>query len=335
MDVVLRALPSVPVALILALGACEPTPAVEDSRQEVIGGSIVALADYPTLGALVALSPNGMGSLCTATLIGADLLLTAAHCVHPDLLVDDEGEPLADVTFSFIRRVNVRGTLPEDEFIPVTDTVFHPDFDIPCLSAGDQAVCNDIALAVLGEPQDPPYQQLASAERGAALEVGAAAEVVGYGLSNRDNENSNGVLRRGEVTLDEVTPFDIAAGRSDEQSVCYGDSGGPLLVVEGTQFEQIGVTSRGYSDNGICRGGLFSRVDPYVPWIIETAAALGASYNEPADALPSEDDTGKKRKGGGCNSAPELGVLVAALILWAVRPRRAYGPSGGEIVTRP
>src|SRR5215467_12531108 len=81
-------------ALLLAVAAGIAGLQVPGGAQAMVGGAPPAPAEF---GHSVVMILGSSGTACTATAIGRDLLLTAAHCVQPGadykLLSSEPGQP--------------------------------------------------------------------------------------------------------------------------------------------------------------------------------------------------------------------------------------------------
>ena len=137
----------------------------------------------------------------------------------------------------------------------VEQIVLHPDYNIPA------GLSNDIALLRLAEDVDlSVYTPVCLPDTDQDF-TGQLASVAGWGVT--ENGGSSNILLELEgleVLSDQecrlrdllglgssaISDDMVCAGGDEGQNVCYGDSGGPLMVQEAdTTFTLIGVVSWG------------------------------------------------------------------------------------------
>ena len=128
-------------------------------------------------GRSVVMLDGSGGTVCTATAIGRDLLLTAAHCVQPGS------------QYKFLDNPASREAKLKD----IARIERHPQFDLKKLFA--HLATADVALVKLA---DPLPARIPAAPLGAGNEtvaVGDAFVVAGYGVTVRGAEKLDGVVR--------------------------------------------------------------------------------------------------------------------------------------------
>ncbi len=215
--------------------ACGPSP---DERLGAAASRIVNGTfdeGHPSVGALL----SGLGSLCTATLVGARTVLTAGHCVEPG------GEHL------FVL---------DHQRWEVLEVVRFPDYSPQVVGEFD------VALAILREA--PPAQPAAISalaplrnQEVALVGLGATGQTSGGSGFKRVAKNT--IAKISEMTL----TYRFASG--DVGNLCFGDSGGPSFARINGQDVQVGVHS---FISGICgHEGHDMRVDAFRDWIEKTA----------------------------------------------------------------
>ncbi|MEM6533584.1 MAG: S1 family peptidase [Myxococcota bacterium] len=208
----------------------------ESAERESLANGI--LATIPGTGVLIADLPDGQG-LCTASLIGARTLLTAAHCVEFDN---------ADYYFSTAEGV------PDDLATTnrAIDVFIHPGY-----VDSDSTGAPNVRLQFEDESLDLPVSRfdlaivhLAGVETSPPLRLAPEApapnamiELVGRGQTEPDRQ-TDGRTRVGQNRIHAVTTdgFAYLEATGPLSNVCQGDSGGPSLNSRG---EVIGVHSLG------------------------------------------------------------------------------------------
>jgi hypothetical protein len=222
------------VALVVFLSGCQILK--KDSTPEMIGG--VETSDFAGVGIL---ARNG-SDFCTASLIGPQLIVTAAHCVSPKRVND---------VFSFHLGPKFVGSTK----YAVKDCVSHARYD-------DKASNFDIAYCTTLAPVPAePYKMVKKLD---ASFLGKPLFLVGYGRNEKPETGpgrGSGIKRKGTIKITELSETKIKA-EAPGVSSCNGDSGGPAFVLgDGGKLELAGVVSCG--DRNCSSYGVFTRADVF------------------------------------------------------------------------
>jgi secreted trypsin-like serine protease len=306
--------PALPICLLAALApacAIEDAPATAERERAIIGGAPTASGDHPAVGALWEDEVT-----CTGTLIRADVVLTAAHCLE-----------VASDALGFTLELEPGEAAPPAVH-PVCRAIMHPRF------ATSDAELNDVGLVFLDEPiAGAAVLPLATAADTAALAVGDDVELVGYGWTALA-PGARKVQNAAPSTVTAVAATELEVGDAAQPTFCFGDGGGPVLATIDGAPRVVAVASRGASGSAPCEGAtIVTRVDAHRAWILDELAAHDTAGGcapppdagvEPPDAaaepdagVPTDDDDDGDDDGGagGCAATGGHGEGAAALVV--------------------
>lgn len=290
----------------------------------VVGGRVARPGEWPDVVAVL----GADGSLCTGTLLGADLVLTAAHCIegHPQEVIVgaiDLAEPGGQ-----------RRAVKWSRAYPQWQTYF------------------DVGIVML---ENPVFAKPRAVAEGCTttddLARGNVLQLVGFGQTTATATDDNTRLHVATLRITDPTcthdpacapaiaPGGELVAGGDGADACFGDSGGPLYIPTSTGPALIGVVSRGLalSATPCGDGGVFVRADQVVRWIeTESGRKLArAACDPPADdastttgGIDDSDGSGELADdAAGCNAiggslASGLTVPSALLCLGAMRRGR-------------
>ena len=302
-----RRVPAALAAAALALAipwapaqAREALPEVPVEGQ-IIGGSDASITDAPWQVALLLPgdAPTWDRQFCGGSIISAEWILTAAHCVVPD--------PRNNVTTQPEQIVVLSGTaeLAEENPSPglqsaVSAIIVHPDYV-------DSTYENDVALLRLETPLalGPTRQAIALPGFTSWPANGSPALITGWGNTSTTTSDYPQQMQKATVQVigspsaqvcgdyessQYVASVMLCAGIPVEGGIdsCQGDSGGPLAVsVDGTYY-LAGVTSWGDGCAKPGYPGIYARVSAFTSWISATqAASLGSITVDVTSTVPN------------------------------------------------
>ncbi len=250
--------------LIIAAAAGFAVFAISQRGRAMVGGAQTAATDF---GRSVVMILGSAGTACTATAIGRDLLLTAAHCVQPGsdykLVGSELGQPPILKAVAGIER--------------------HPQFDMQRL-LGHLATA-DVALIKLTEPLASRIPLSRIGGETEMVRVGDTLVVAGYGVTVRGDGRTGGTVRAASLIVTgqpgslQIRLFDpVTKGLTAGLGACAGDSGAPAFAGSGKDLRIIGVVSWSTGPNLTAGCGGLTGITPlvrYRGWIVDTARKLG------------------------------------------------------------
>ena len=249
-------------------------------RQAIRNGNLYASnirLTYEQGKAIGWLKTSENGRFCTATVISDRAVLTAKHCFYGEKALPRDSE------FSFaipddLSNENQRQDPVTDPFVAEAEFPFAFEDVIPLGNL-------DIAMILFeGQPFNRPGLQALPINvypiEGSFKQnlIGSIVDVAGYGETLHKNESGRYFA---SVKLELITASYIVTNGQNEQGICEGDSGGPLLA-SGVNGE---VTVLAVVTNGDdCCVGLdqLTRVD----LVAEELINLGNAYSARAGLYP-------------------------------------------------
>lgn len=244
-------------SVLFACGAPESdsTDNLLQLTQPIIGGSLDT--EHPE----VMLLAHRTGFLCTGTVIHVDgqtgYLLTAAHCATEE---DDDSETVPLRARDFM-------VVPGADFAESTTAFGVTDVAIEPRYRGGFAE-HDVAVVQFffgTAPAPAVIAPLLASED--TLDVGDPLLLVGFGQTEADEENTQ--RRQVERSIEALDTELLAYTQADARGTCFGDSGGPGIVVVDGEERVAGVVSGGVDNDDTCAGGfgVSTRVSGYQEFI--------------------------------------------------------------------
>lgn len=239
--------------------------AIAITDDEIVGGTATTIAANPWQ---IALTTNAAFQFCGGSIINANWVLTAQHCV-------DGGS--ADMrVVAGITRVSQQST---GQIRAINGVATYPGYS-------DPSVGKDVALVHLATPLDLSGANAQAIglvtpadEAAGATNAGVVTRVTGWGTLSSGGSSPD-VLQTVDVPVvsnaqastlygQTITADQVAAGvlNTGGKDSCQGDSGGPLSVTVGGTRKLAGVVSWGEGCAAAQYPGLYARVSSFQTWI--------------------------------------------------------------------
>lgn len=253
----------------IALTACTPNLNNAENTQApgegIIGGWEARPSDR-VQESIVAIYDATESQLCTGSLLSNNLVLTAAHCIGPNI------ESMYVFFDTKVTEKSIRRQIDKVEISPYWASRQNAD-----KNTGDIALVHFIGDVPAGfKPA-----QLLSAANGRALKKGAEVVLAGYGISNGITGVGAGILRVTRVKIEDpdFSASEVKLNQTGGTGACHGDSGGPAYVTIKGHHYLWGVTSRGVDDerNDCSQFSAYTNALFYKTWINRAATKLSRS----------------------------------------------------------
>ncbi|XP_072172598.1 enteropeptidase-like [Diadema setosum] len=251
----------------LSTDICGTRPGYELEQSRIVGGINARPGEVPWAVALAVRGTQGNDTLqfCTASVIGAKWIITAAHCVvgYVDSLI------LGDIVLSTPSEYQVVVT-PYNIFVnPYWDeTIAFAQGDMAIIQLSEPLEFNDYIRPICIPEVD--------------YEMGAyrRCQIAGWGLQHETGVDASYALQRANVgildreycanvTVQQFTDFMLCAGyeRGGIDS-CSGDSGGPLACeADDGRWYLLGIISSGVGCARPANPGFYTRVSRFQSFI--------------------------------------------------------------------
>jgi len=280
------------------------------ATQDITGGTATTVGEFPNVVAILV-----GGGICTGTLVAPTWVLSAGHCVNPEVThLADHAAVVASIQV-IVGTVNAG--LPGGTKVKAKET-YDPGFSPQVYGV------HDISLIELASPVTSVTPAVVNLDP-TNSPIGTAVTMVGYGATtgggNPGKEFTVG--DRASAKCSDVVPASTGVtlddgkvmcySQADGKGVCGGDSGGPAFAIIDGVPQVVAVTS--FGDTNCAAFGVDFRTDTDADFLLSHV-----------DLCPATDPNCGSSGGGCCAVASrETGttaLLGLGVVAFALRRRR-------------
>lgn len=300
-----------------------------DVTPYIVNGTAADINEYPSFASLYFNDGSQYGNYCGGTVINSQFILTAAHCIY--------NESYQNLHTWVVPQLTDQSQYPSGTYQSSRAKEYY--FPDDYVDSEAQRWPNDIAIIKLDSPlniSDYQYLLNTTENNNYVLNNGADSfKAIGHGLI-QGNVASSGTLLETSLELEDKSVcnstdkqlcFDGVQNGSYKNSVCNGDSGGPVYWYDGGKYMQIGITSFGpktCGDPTQPATGVFTEIYDYNSWINSViTGGQTPKYYVSTDSNGTRslvDNTAQSSGGGGGGGS--LGYLSFLLISAALFRRK-------------
>ena len=258
-------------AIALAAQGAETAP--ELTRRDLSGGTAVTAAEAPFL-VFLRIPHITRYTKCLGTLIAADWIVTAAHCVS-----EADFRYIAVAHVSGGKQLGALGRAAHEARSSDVQIHRHPDWDPTQRTPTMANIGNDIALLKLPIPFQRPEvhpARLPTASEAATIQPGLTVRTIG-----QTSEFWQAARTDWPIHPNRKTRASVLAMRMFPAKVELGDSGGPTLLRIGQEWVLIGVNSSSDSTTAFAASTSY-----HAKWITTTIGGTEPPSTEPPDSQP-------------------------------------------------
>lgn len=302
---------------VTSLPACSSPDASSGTVGAAVSPIISGVKDdaYPAVVMLVnyGTDPKNVTS-CTGTVVTPHVVVTAAHCVFPEVT-----GPVAE-TYVFVGTDSTDKAQTDNRanWFRARETRFHVGYK------GASVPGHDIGVVITKDAMTVRPMRFRTEPIALDVVKDQPMVAIGYGLTDATNAASSGIRMRADVKIGNVLGEDLVS--VTKGTLCHGDSGGALVWKVGGIHTLVGIHA--FVSTETCSGANYAtRPDMYAAdYISPIAEEFDPGYlanpppEEPADAgIDASADAGKPDAASPAtpSTAPESGCTMPA-----------YGPDG-------
>lgn len=211
-----------------------------DPTSGIVGGDKVHNSQPDSKKVIMLYTESNSGnnaSICTATAIAPNILITAAHCLSDKHFAIFNSSISCESGFSI-----------DKHMFAASDAFKHPDYN----QYSSEGPSTDVAIVILEKDIPSSYRIMKIADPEKVNLSKGSIQLIGYGATNF-NAGGSAILRKTDLPSKQFTINKekniVDIDQSYGHGVCSGDSGGPSLAKINGQDYILGINSIVYGSS--------------------------------------------------------------------------------------